>query len=106
MNKQILFSVIIGIIGLNSCLNNKTETTETIEYPIAPKKTTTQTIHGHILNDDYYWLRNKDSVSVKKYLAQENDYLASFMKDTDSLKTGIYNEIVALTNEDYKTLPY
>ena len=103
MKKQIFFSVIIGIIGLNSCLNNKTEI---IEYPIAPKKTITQTIHGHVLSDDYYWLRNKDSVSVKKYLAQENDYLASFMKDTDSLKTGIYNEIVALTNEDYKTLPY
>ena len=103
MKKQIFFSVIIGIIGLNSCLNNKTEI---IEYPIAPKKTITQTIHGHVLSDDYYWLRNKDSISVKKYLAQENDYLANFMKDTDSLKTGIYNEIVALTNEDYKTLPY
>lgn len=103
MNKEVFFLLIIGIIGLSSCLNNKTES---IEYPTASKEATIQTVHGHVLNDDYYWLRNKDSIRVKNYLKQENDYLTNFMKNTDSVQANIYKEIVALTNENYKTLPY
>ena len=75
-------------------------------YPMAPKKDRSQVIHGHVLRDNYYWLRNKDHKEVKKYLEQENMYLSEYMKNTDLIQDSIYHEILALTNENSETLPY
>ncbi len=79
---------------------------QTSKYPVAPKKRKTQTVHDHILHDDYAWLRNKDSLSVKNYLEAENNYVADYMKRTDSLQNQVYEEIIALIDENYKTLPF
>ncbi|MFZ9857269.1 MAG: S9 family peptidase [Roseiflexaceae bacterium] len=32
-------------------------------------------VHGHTLNDDYFWLRERNNPAVKAYLNAENDYL-------------------------------
>src|ERR1700722_3126040 len=42
--------------------------------PVARREPLTNTLHGHTLQDDYAWLRNKDSEEVTAYLVAENAY--------------------------------
>jgi oligopeptidase B len=63
-------------------------------------------IHGNVRVDDYYWLRERENPEVIAYLEAENDYTAAMMKDTESLQTTIYDELVSRIPQTDESVPY
>ena len=51
--------------------------------------------HGHVRQDDYYWLRDRESPEVIAYLEAENAYADEVMAHTLPLQAKLYDEIVA-----------
>ena len=78
----------------------------TLLPPVAQKRTHTTRVHGKSLADDYWWLREKDSPEVRKYLAAENDYTRAMMKPSEGLQKKLYREMLARIKETDTEVPY
>ncbi len=63
-------------------------------------------LHGDVRDDEYYWLKNRDSDAVIKYLNEENDYFNKVMKPAEPLQEKLYNEMLARIKQDDNTVPY
>ncbi|PLX05075.1 MAG: oligopeptidase B [Marinilabiliales bacterium] len=74
--------------------------------PIASIKTKVFNEFGCERIDDYYWLNNREDAEVIDYLEKENSYTKEFMKNTESLQSKIYNEIIGRIKQDDETVPY
>jgi oligopeptidase B len=79
---------------------------EDLPPPTARKVPRTIELHGKKLRDDYYWLRDKQSLEVKEYLESENAYADAFMKDTEALQKKLYDEILSRIKETDLSVPY
>lgn len=66
-----------------------------MKIPIAPKKPTALSKHGHQRTDNYYWLNDREDSEVIKYLEAENRYAEARLEDVKDLKTELYGEMVA-----------
>ena len=73
--------------------------------PMATKIPKADTTLGDVRNDDYFWLRDKTDPDVIDYLDAENEYTEAIMKDTDSLQSKLYNELVARIKETDLSVP-
>ena len=73
--------------------------------PVAPKIPVITEIHGHILRDDYAWMREKDAPAVLDYLRAENAYTAEQMAHTAALEETLYNEMVARMKQTDLSVP-
>ena len=73
--------------------------------PVAKTVTTTRTIHGLELVDNYHWLRNHTNPEVKEYLKAENAYTDAQTDHTKPLQQDIYREILNRTNETDLSVP-
>ena len=76
------------------------------EPPVAKVSTREQLVHGELLRDDYFWLRNKQDPEVAAYLNAENTYADAFMADTGSLQENLYREILSHIEETDVEAPY
>lgn len=76
-----------------------------IKPPLAKKLTRKITIHGHILKDDYFWLRDKDNKEVIKYLKAENKYAKNIMTHNKRLKDSLFKEMKTRIKEDDTSAP-
>ena len=74
--------------------------------PVAKKVPKTDVLHGDIRQDDYFWLREKDSAEVLAYLRDENAYTAELLKPTESFQEALYQEMLARIKEDDSSVPY
>ncbi len=74
--------------------------------PIAKIKTKVFNEFGDERRDDYYWLNDSDDAEVINYLEKENSYTKEFMKNTESLQSQIYNEIIGRIKQDDESVPY
>ena len=74
--------------------------------PVAAREPRSTPIHNTALNDDYAWLRDKESPRVREYLEAENAYAAQFMAGTEPLQQRLYDEILAHIKEDDVSVPY
>ena len=54
--------------------------------PLAERKPHPTKIHGYTLEDDYFWLRDKQSPEVITYLEAENAYTEEQMRQTKDLQ--------------------
>jgi oligopeptidase B len=70
---------------------------------VAPK---VDTIHGEILVDDYYWLRDKQNPEVMAHLEAENAYTAAGTQHTEALRERLYHEILGRIKETDLSVPY
>lgn len=70
---------------------------------VAPK---VDTIHGDVLVDDYYWLRDKQNPEVMAYLEAENAYSAAGTRHTEALRERLYQEILGRIKETDLSVPY
>ena len=77
-----------------------------IQAPRARQDRTRTQLHGQILEDDFAWLRDKDSPEVLAYLAAENAYTAESMRDTDDLQQHLYAEMLSHIKETDQSVPY
>jgi oligopeptidase B len=62
--------------------------------------------HGQTLEDDYFWLRNKDSAEVRDYLEAENDYTDAVLAPTKDLQEALYREMLSHIKETDTSVPY
>ncbi len=74
--------------------------------PVARRKPTSTSLHGHTLSDDYAWLREKESKDVVDYLEAENAYTDTWMAPTKGLQETLYREMLSHIKETDESYPY
>jgi oligopeptidase B len=74
--------------------------------PVARKQAHPVTVHGETLADDYFWLRNKGTPEVEKYLNAELAYAKAFMKPTEALQKTLYEEMLSRVQQTDATVPF
>jgi oligopeptidase B len=77
--------------------------THTPTPPIAARKPHPTTTHGDTREDDYYWLREKESAEVIAYLEAENAYANAL---TEPLQKQLYDEMLGRIQETDLSVPY
>ncbi len=73
--------------------------------PVARVIPRVDTIAGHVLTDNYFWLRNRADSSVIRYLEAENRYTESVMADTKPLQDTLYNEMLGRIKQTDLSVP-
>jgi oligopeptidase B len=74
--------------------------------PAAPKVPHMLTINGDTLQDDYFWMREKDNPKVRAFLEAENAHTEAFMKPTEALQKSLYDEMLGRIKENDLSVPY
>ncbi len=74
--------------------------------PVARKDSRTLPLHGHVLRDDYAWLRQKESPETLEYLAAENAYTAAVMEPLQPLIDTLYAEMLSHIQQTDVSVPY
>ena len=74
-------------------------------YPKPAQKPHTLEKHGDKRSDPYFWLRERESSEVIKYLTDENTYTAEVLASTKCLQEKIYQEIKGRMKEDDSSYP-
>ncbi len=69
------------------------------------KQTRQTTIHGKTLEDDYYWLRERESPEVREYLEAENERTRLAMEPTRELQDALYSEFKDRLKETDLSVP-
>ena len=73
--------------------------------PRAPERPHQITEVGHVRNDPFFWLRERDDPAVLKYLDAENAYADRVMRPTLHLQDALYNEIRGRIKEEDISVP-
>lgn len=80
--------------------------TQQTALPPAAKKITRETqVHGALLKDDYFWMRERANPEVLDYLKAENAYLESVLKPTEPLQKKLYEEMLSRIKETDLSVP-
>jgi len=74
--------------------------------PTAPKVPHMLKLHDETLQDEYFWLREKDNPKVRAYLEAENAYTDSYMKPTEPFQKTLYDEMLGRIKETDLSVPY
>ena len=77
-----------------------------LQPPVAARIPSPTVIHGHTLDDDYAWLRDKSSPEVLAYLHAENAYTDAAMANTKDLQAELYDEMLSHIKETDESVPY
>ena len=81
-------------------------TPSSLTAPVARPEPASTTLHGQSLEDNYRWMRDKESPEVVKYLEAENAYTAEAMKSTEDLQAKLYAEMLSHIKETDESVPY
>ena len=74
--------------------------------PHARQEPAPTTLHGHTLEDNYRWMRDKSSPELVAYLEAENAYTRSVMAPTEPLQAKLYAEMLSHIKETDESVPY
>jgi oligopeptidase B len=74
--------------------------------PIARKEPKQTPMHGTVLEDDYAWLREKESPEVIAYLEAENTYAEGVMAPLAGLREDLYREMLSHIKQTDVSVPY
>lgn len=80
--------------------------TNTSAAPAAKRMPKETKIHGETLIDDYFWLREKSSPEVIKYLEAENEYTSAYMKPTEAFQEALYKEMLSRIKQTDAQVPF
>ncbi|MCR1983021.1 S9 family peptidase [Cellulosimicrobium cellulans] len=81
------------------------EVAETPQAPVAPRRPAARTHHGETVDDDYEWLRDKESPEVVAHLEAENAFTEARLAHLEPLRERIFEEIRARTLETDLSVP-
>ena len=81
-------------------------TQSAVTPPSARQEATPTTLHGHTLEDNYRWMRDKASPELLAHLTAENAYTLSVMKPTEELQAKLYTEMLSHIKETDESVPY
>ena len=95
--------IVIAALGIALATNASAVTPKP---PVADKRPHTTVVHGDTLHDDYYWLREKDTADVRRYLEAENAYCDAVMAPTLGFQEALYKEMLARIQETDVEVPY
>src|SRR4051812_23357956 len=73
--------------------------------PTAPKVPHMLKLHDDTLQDEYFWLREKDNPKVRAYLEAENAYTDAYMKPTEPFQKALYDEMLSRIQETDLSVP-
>ena len=82
------------------------ESSAQIKPPQAKKQAKTLESHGHVRQDPYYWLRQRENPEVLAYLNAENEYMKSMMAPVDPLRSKLFDQTVARIKQTDVSVPY
>jgi oligopeptidase B len=85
---------------------NKTSQECNIHPPVAKEIPHVTELHGKVLSDPWFWLRERENAEVMSYLAAENEYTELMMAKTVPLQEELYAEMVGRIKEDDTSVPY
>jgi oligopeptidase B len=74
--------------------------------PVAARRHTERTVHGHTLVDDYAWLQEKENPEVIAYLEAENAWCSQAMAGTEDLQKQLYEEMRSHIKETDISVPF
>ena len=74
--------------------------------PVAKKLSHITEIHGDKLQDDYFWIREKENPEVTALLNAENAYTDEKLSDVKQLRNDLFTEMKARIKEDDAEVPY
>src|SRR5665213_2051006 len=81
-------------------------TQTSITPPTARQEPTPTTLHGHTLEYNCRWMRDKDSPEGIAHLQAENQYTLSVMAPTTELQARLYSEMLSHIKETDESVPY
>jgi oligopeptidase B len=73
---------------------------------MAKRVPSVRSVHGRERIDYYNWLRNRSDPDVLAYLEAENDYTTAMTRHTESLRDGLFREMLGRIEEDDLSVPY
>ena len=73
--------------------------------PVARRIAKVDTLHGDVLRDDYFWLRQKTDPEVVRYLQAENAYTERSLAHTKATEDSIYREMLGRVKETDLSVP-
>jgi len=73
--------------------------------PVAPRKDHSQVWHGRTFVDPYYWLREKGTPEVEKYLEAENAYTEATSADVKPFSEALYKEMLGRIKQTDLSVP-
>ena len=73
--------------------------------PVARIAPRTDTLHGDVRVDNYFWLRDRQNPEVIAYLEAENRYTDTAMAPTRALQETLYNEMVGRLRQTDLSVP-
>ncbi|TET18145.1 MAG: hypothetical protein E3J78_06805, partial [Candidatus Cloacimonadota bacterium] len=76
-----------------------------LQPPVAKTIPKTDTIHGDIRIDEYFWLRERSNPEVIAYLNAENQFTEAMMKQTEGLQEQLYTEMTGRIKETDLSVP-
>jgi oligopeptidase B len=111
------FWLIAGCFFFAACSQTEEKKDNLLKAPIAEKKDSILSIHGHERIDPYFWMRLSDEQKqakdpdaqtrkVLEYLEAENAYTAEVMKHTEDFQEKLFQEIVGRIKKDDESVPY
>jgi oligopeptidase B len=74
--------------------------------PMAKRIPQTDTLHGEVRRDDYFWLRQKSNPEVRRYLEAENAYTEAGLSHIKPTQDSIYREMLGRIKETDLTVPW
>jgi oligopeptidase B len=77
-----------------------------LKPPVARKDPHKLPLHGQVLQDDYAWLREKESPETLEYLNAENAYTAAVMEPLQPLIDTLYAEMLSHIQQTDVSVPY
>ena len=104
--KKTVTLIAISLIFATSCKDKEKNMKENIQPPVAKKIPHTLEKHGHVRNDDYYWLNDRENPEVIAYLNAENDYYKKMTAHTEKLQKDLFEEMKSRIKEDDESVPY
>lgn len=104
--KKITSLMAISLIFATACKDKEEKMKDTIQPPIAQKIPHALEKHGHVRNDDYYWLNDRENPEVIEYLNAENDYYKKMTAHTEQLQKDLFEEMKSRIKEDDQSVPY
>jgi oligopeptidase B len=97
----LIIALAVSVLS-NHCVNAQDDTPVP---PVARREVKTTEMHGHKLLDPYFWLREKESKEVIRYLNEENRYCEAMMKDTVDLQKTLFEEMKSRIRETDLSVP-
>ena len=91
--------------ALTLALPLATTAAQTPAPPAAVAVAKVDTIHGDILVDNYFWLRDRKNPDVIKYLEAENAYTAQMTKHIEPLQEQLYKEMLGRIKQTDLSVP-